>query len=236
MRENGNTLNFMNEKDDRFIRFRRSLDAQMKFLTSKGYGSTVRQADPISRDQEERLWTSDVVGHESSETLLYGVFFYNCKLFGLRGRDEHHELDISQFEVGEDDIGKFIQFVERANKTFKGGLKHRNVDHKNIKHYVTTEDSDRNLVHLYTSYIGLIGDKDGKFYKRPIPGTLKFSKQNIGVNRFENLMKEMCNKAGLEGNFTNQSRKRTCATQLYQSGLDEQQIMSRTVQRSLNGV
>lgn len=71
MRENGYTLNFMNEKDDRFIRFRRSLDAQMKLLTSKGYGSTVRQADPISRNQKERLWTSGVIGHESSEALLY---------------------------------------------------------------------------------------------------------------------------------------------------------------------
>jgi hypothetical protein len=89
---------------------------------------------------------------------------------------------------------------------------------------------------LYTSDIDLIGDKDGKFYKRTISGILKFSKQNISVNRLKNLMKEMCNKAGLEENFTNQSGKRTCATQLYQSGLDEQQIMSRTGHRSLNGV
>lgn len=49
-------------------------------------------------------------------------------------------------------------------------------------------------------------------------------------------MKEMCCKSGLEGNFTNQSGKRACATQLYQSGLDEQQIMNRTGHRSLNGV
>lgn len=59
------------------------------------------------------------------------------------------------------------------------GLKHRNVERKYVKHYVTTDDSDRNLILLYTSYIDLVGDKDGKFYKRPISGTLKFSKQNI---------------------------------------------------------
>lgn len=59
-------------------------------------------------------------------------FFYKCKLFGLRGRDEHHDLDISQFEIGEDATGKFIQFVGRANKTFKCGLKHRNVEHKKV--------------------------------------------------------------------------------------------------------
>lgn len=98
---------------------------------------------------------------------------------------------------------------------------------KTIKHYVTTDDSDRNPVRLYTSYIDLVGDKDGKFYKRPISGTLKFSKQNIDVNRLENLMKEMCCKVGLKRNFTSQSGKWTCVTQLYQSGLDDQQIMNR---------
>lgn len=64
----------------------------------------------------------------------------------------------------------------------------------------------------------------------------KFSKQNVGFNKLENLMKSMCEKAGLEGNFTNQSGKRTCATSLYQSGLDEQMIMHRTGHRSINGV
>ena len=38
--------------------------------------------------------------------------------------------------------------------------------------------------------------------------------------------------AGLVGNFTNHSGKRTCATQLYQAGMDEQEIMSRTGQCS----
>lgn len=58
-------------------------------------------------------------------------FFYKCILFGLRGRDEHHDLETcnSQFETGIDDTGKFIQFVGRANKTLKGGLKHHNVEH-----------------------------------------------------------------------------------------------------------
>lgn len=96
---------------------------------------------------------------------IEGFFFYNCKLFELRGRDDHHDLDISQFEIVDDDTGKFIQFVGRTNKTFKGGFKHHNVEHKDIEHYVTTDDSDRNLVCLYTSYIDLVGDKDGQFYK-----------------------------------------------------------------------
>jgi hypothetical protein len=49
-------------------------------------------------------------------------------------------------------------------------------------------------------------------------------------------MKEITCKAGLEGNFTNHSGKRTCATQLYHAGIDEQEIMSRTGHRSEKAV
>ena len=45
-------------------------------------------------------------------------------------------------------------------------------------------------------------------------------------------MKEMCQKAGLVGSYTNHSGKRTCATSLYKAGLDEQSIMDRTGHRS----
>lgn len=143
-------------------------------------------------------------------------------------------MEVSQFTIGEDEVGPFVLFIGRSNKTFKGGLIHRKVEHKNIKHYFTDEDIDRSLQRLYSTYPGIIGE--GKFFTRPIAGVLKFSKQNVGMNKLENLMKSMCEKAGLEGNFTNQSGKRTCATSLYQSGLDEQMIMHRTVFRSINGV
>ena len=49
-------------------------------------------------------------------------------------------------------------------------------------------------------------------------------------------MKIICAKAGLPGNFTNHSGKWTCATQLYMSGVDEQEIMKRTVHRSEKAV
>lgn len=135
MRDQGcHDLNFLNVKDDRFIRVRKTLDAQMKWLTSQGYGCDTKQADPISEEQENSLWQSGTFNLETSSGILNAVFFYNCKLFGLRGRDEHYNLETSQFSIGEDDCGKFIHFVGRDNKTFKGGLAHRDVEVKNIKH------------------------------------------------------------------------------------------------------
>ncbi|KAK3102881.1 hypothetical protein FSP39_014619 [Pinctada imbricata] len=60
--------------------------------------------------------------------------------------------------------------------------------------------------------------------------------QPLGVNKIKNLMKVICDKAGLVGNFTNHSGKRTCATQLYLAGVDEQEIMGRTGHRSEKAV
>lgn len=65
---------------------------------------------------------------------------------------------------------------------------------------------------------------------------IKYSEQVLGINKIKGLMKEITGNAGLVGNFTNHSGKRTCATQLYQAGVDEQDIMSRTGHRSESAV
>lgn len=41
-------------------------------------------------------------------------------------------------------------------------------------------------------------------------------------------MEIICKKGGLVGNFPNHSGKRTCASQLYSDGMDDQAIMERT--------
>ncbi|XP_076083571.1 uncharacterized protein LOC143054444 [Mytilus galloprovincialis] len=127
--------NFLDQKDGRFAHSRRVLDAKIKDSLSKGLGTKVRRADPVSDDDEEKLWANGVFGTTNSTSLQYTVFFYNCKLFGLRGRDEHRNLDHSQFETGQDATGRFIRFIGRSNKTFKGGLGDLRLDNKDIKHY-----------------------------------------------------------------------------------------------------
>ena len=144
----------------------------------------------------------------------------------MRGRDEHYDLDTSQFVIGEDNTGHYVQFIDRANKTFKGGLKHMDVEPKKIEHY-SKGDEPRSIVKLYQKYLDAL-DIPSCFYRRPmqsVDGQLKFAKKRVGVNKLESMMKTMCRSAGLDGNFTNQSAKRTCATTLFQQGVDEQLIM-----------
>lgn len=97
------------------------------------------------------------------------------------------------------------------------------------------------MYNIYKEYICLVlsvsddGDSAGPFYRRALEGR-KFSKQCIGVNKLSTMMKSMCEEGGLSGNFTNHSGKRTCATALYQAGVEEQKIMARTGHRSIESV
>ncbi|XP_063397184.1 uncharacterized protein KIAA1958-like [Mytilus trossulus] len=147
---NVNDKNFLDEKDLRFVTFRRVLDSRMKELLSKGFGTKVKRADPLSLQDEENLWQKGFFGMTNSVSLQHTAFFYACKLFGLRGRDEHRNLDCSQFEIGTDQTGKYVRFIGRSTKTFKGGLSHLSLDNKDIKHY--SEEGPRCIATHFQKY------------------------------------------------------------------------------------
>ena len=128
-------MNFLNHSDARVVKSRKVLDAKMKKLVSKGIGIEVKHADPVLPDQENKLWDEDVFGNHNAVSLQYTVFFYCCKIFGLSGVDEHRNLQCEQFKIGSDEKGRFVQFVGRQSKTFKGGISQMDLSNKNIKHY-----------------------------------------------------------------------------------------------------
>ncbi len=64
--------------------------------------------------------------------------------------------------------------------------------------------------------------------KRPQPNVW-YSNAQLGVNSLQKIMKSLCNKAGLSGKkFCNHSLHASCATRMYQAGVDEQVIQQFT--------
>lgn len=61
----------------------------MSELTAAGVGIRPKQAEPISAETENKLWEKGLLGNGTEKSLLNTMFFYNCKLFGFRGVDEH---------------------------------------------------------------------------------------------------------------------------------------------------
>ncbi|XP_062606633.1 uncharacterized protein LOC134268405 [Saccostrea cucullata] len=222
--------NFLCTKTLEFSEFRKILDARMKELLQMGYGTKVKQAQAILPEDEEVLWEKGVFGNSNAEALQSTVFFYACKLFALRGHDEHHQLQCDQFSTGEDQGGTYVEFLGRSTKTYKGGLKELEIVNKNIRHYC--QNYERNVAYFVRQYIEALWGR-GAFYRRSLHGyPIRYGEQPIGINKLKNFMKIICERGGLKGNYTNHSGKRSCATQLYMAGVDEQEIMARTGHRS----
>eukprot|EP00118_Oscarella_pearsei_P017107 m.168548 g.168548 ORF g.168548 m.168548 type:complete len:283 (+) comp38959_c0_seq4:5169-6017(+) len=209
----------------------------MKKLTAEGHSKKPIQAEPVTKEMEQNLWDQRVFGCHSSQALLYTVFFYVSKCFGLRAVDEHRSLTAESFEFGEDEEGKFIEYVGGKSKNYQGGLQHRKVQPKRCRHYHQAGSSRSFYDHL-RRYISLLPkeEKFTGFYKRPIEpgenGELRFSLQNVGVNTLRKFIPTMLDSIGIKGYFTAHSAKVSCATQLYRSGVDEQLIRERTGHRS----
>ena len=60
-----------------------------------------------------------------------------------------------------------------------------------------------------------------------------FYNSPVGVNKLQNVVKSVCEKAGLQGFYMNHSLRSTAATRMYQSNVSEQVIQEITGHRSL---
>ncbi|XP_074641138.1 uncharacterized protein KIAA1958 homolog [Tubulanus polymorphus] len=225
-------FNFIDSSNNDFFRFRQVLDAEMKSLTA-AITPNKRQAEPITQEQERVLWEKGLLGISSSLALSRTVYFYACKVFGLRSRGEHLNLDVEQFSFGEDDGGRFIRFQGKNSKNTSGGLSQRHIEMKNIKQYDISDNlySVYKILYFYLSKIPPFG----RFYRRPLEslfeGDIRFSLQAVGVNKLASYIPNMMQEAGFAGHFTSHSGKVTTATQLFREGIDEQLIMQRTGHR-----
>ena len=146
-------MSFLDEQSITFKPLRDMLDAVMKDLHAKGQ-NTVTQTDPITTADEEKLWSSGVVGMETSKSLSYAVFLYNGKIFGIRG-GEHRVVMREQYEIIQGADGEYIQFTEQKAKNRQGGLKQRKVTPRVVEHY-DVPGSKICVVHIFKKYFSLI--------------------------------------------------------------------------------
>jgi hypothetical protein len=168
LRNNGRpALNFF--EDPNFKHFQDSIDAEMKRLTGQGVGANVKQAQAFSEADEDKLWTSKLLGdHTASVLLLNTMVFLIEKNFALRCGREHRLLKFSQFTLEKNNLG---------------GLKHRNMMRKRVEHYINEGCPSRCLVRLYKKYMGKCSSEaiaKDIFYLSP---RRKYSDSDKGTNK-----------------------------------------------------
>ena len=71
------------------------VERRYRELHEQGVGAIRKQADIISREEEEALWQSGALGTRSPLAVLNSVFYFNGLHFVLRGGQEHRNLKIS---------------------------------------------------------------------------------------------------------------------------------------------
>ena len=132
----------------------------------------------------------------------------------------------------------FIRYHEEAGvKTNKGGLKHRKVEPKTVDLYAI-EQTDRCPVRLLLTYLSKLS-RDRSTQALYLQPHRKFTPDSwyldrpVGANKLRETVKDMCDKAGFPGFFSNHSLRSTFATKLYRGKFDEQLIQEITGHRSL---
>lgn len=134
-----------------------------------------------------------------------------------------------------------VLFTEFVSKTNQGGLIHRKKQPKTVTHHANMKYPERCLVRLFKLYNSKCPEDrpDEAFYLCPLnkpKPDVWYQKAPVGHNTLAGTVPRLFTAAGIAGHYSNHSLRVTTATRLFDAGLDEQLIMSRTGHSSNAGV
>ena len=238
-----NYPNFLDVKNTSFRPLQNTMDNVFKQLRKEGIGAEKKRAEVVTKEDEERLWSTQTIGIHDPQALFRAVFYYNGKNFCLRGGLEHRNLRLSQLVRVHDPDGYI--YTEYASKNRTGGYLQLDVPNKTVPIYSTPSAGNRCHVFLLDTYISKLPTEATKldiFYLRPLPVAPKnpikpwFYSSPIGKNVLSSMLKTMCVDAGIEGHKTNHSLRATGATEMFKAGVPEKIIQQRTGHMSLKAL
>lgn len=232
-------------EDIAFKELKNTLDNVMKSKAKQGIGAYIKQAKEITIDEENIMWEMGILGESDPETLFNTVFYLVGLHFALRGGQEHRDLragENSQLNIQVDVNGtRYLEYNEETSKCMTGGLKDIDIKRKCVKAFENKSEPNKCIVRLYEKYMSLCpSPRPCPFYLRPLKGKhanvgkVWFSNLPVGHNTLSKVVSNVCSKAQLPGFRSNHSLRRTCATRLYDCGMDEQIIQEITGHRSLS--
>ena len=185
----------------------------------------------VTAEEERKFWEMNLLGTSSAKSLLYTVYYYNGKIFGLRGGD-HRNVVLNNFELG----SNFIKFQENCCKTFHGGVSDLKYIPRTVKHICHEEGVKREpcLVETYRLYIGLeeVFAKNGNaFYYKASRAKFGFEKVPVGINTLNKVLPDLCEAAGVKRKTAHCLRV-TCASSLFNAGIEKKLKREGTGHRS----
>ena len=148
----GKHFQFFN--DDFFSKLRTSLDTVMRERSVARIGAHCGRAEVISLDEENQLWSDNILEKENGKQLVETLVYLFGLHFALCGGKEHRRLRCvnPQIVMKYDDQGeKYLEYTEDVSKANAGGLDRRKTKPKVTRAH-ENPDSSRCIVRLYEKY------------------------------------------------------------------------------------
>ena len=153
------------EKDREFHSSKQFLEGKAKLLRQAGCGKRPNKARNLTKEEEELLWKENKLGSTTPEALVNTMWWLLTQHFGLRGRQEHHDMKVDDFQLCKDDNGmKFVQFTEGQTKTRQGGL---HTTHRDFQPQMFVVGGERCPVAIFKQFVSRQPQKlktTGPFY------------------------------------------------------------------------
>ena len=106
-----------------FKNSRKVLEGKARKLRGQGKGKRTNRSKRLTKEEEEILWENGQLGGKSPRSRINPMWWLMTQQFGLRGRHEHHQMQLEDFLLERDDDGnEFLTFAEDLTKTKQGGL------------------------------------------------------------------------------------------------------------------
>ena len=160
------------------------------------------------------MWDTNVLNLETPIGLLCAVFFYNEKNYCLQGGAEQRNLKLSQFQrevtiVEDQEVSCYI-YTEFGSKNRQEGFTNLNLENKVVRQFQNLSGSGPCHVQILEAYFAKLPsptkEKD-VFYLTPNKLATQSKSWHslvpVGRNCLGSMLKDMCAKAQVSGNFTN---------------------------------
>ena len=218
------------------------LDTIMKSRNAQGVGIP-NPKDAITVAEENILWEKGILGFEDPNTLCNTVLFMVGLHFGLHGGQEHRNLrryPKCQIEREYKDKKDCMVYHEEHLKNKQSGIWSKFYQKPRVVYSFCSGNEPRCFVHILDRYLDLCPPPSpfcSGFYLRSKPNWLKEENFNdsywymrfpVGKNMLSQTISTMMEKAGIVGNFSNNSLRATTASRLYANNVDEQLITEQT--------
>ena len=80
------------DRDAEFLSSRKFFEGKARNLQEPGMGKRPNKAQSLNKEEEEILWEDGQLGDKKPRSLINTVWWLLKMNFGLRGRQEHHDM------------------------------------------------------------------------------------------------------------------------------------------------